>query len=68
MKPLMKTEKIRALLIENKVKQIDIARELDLCPGSINRVISGHYSSRRVQEAVAKAARVPFEKMWGKAA
>jgi transcriptional regulator with XRE-family HTH domain len=68
MKPIMKVEKIRALLIEHKVKQIDIARELDLSSGSINRVISGHYTSKRVQEAVAKAARVPFEKMWGKTA
>jgi len=68
MKPIMKVEKIRALLIENKVKQVDIARELGLSSGSINRVISGHYTSRRVQEAVSKAVHVPFEKMWGKAA
>lgn len=68
MKPIMKVEKIRALLIEHKVKQVDIAKELGLSSGSVNRVISGHYASRRVQEAVAKAAHVPFEKMWGKAA
>jgi predicted transcriptional regulator len=68
MKPLMKTEKIRALLIENKVKQTDIARSLGVTPGSVNRVISGHYTSRRVQEAIAEKTRVPFEKMWGKAA
>lgn len=68
MKPIMKVEKIRALLIEHKVKQTDIAKELGLSSGSVNRVISGHYTSRRVQEAVAKAARVPFEKMWGQAA
>jgi len=64
----MKTEKIRALLIENKVTQTSIAHELNITPGSVNRVISGHYASRRVQEAVARATRTPFEKMWGKAA
>jgi transcriptional regulator with XRE-family HTH domain len=68
MKPIMKVEKIRALLIENKVTQTAIAKELGLTPGSINRVISGHYTSKRVQEAVSRATRVPFEKMWGKAA
>lgn len=68
MKPIMKVEKIRALLIEHKVKQVDLARDLELSSGSISRVISGHYTSHRVQAAISKAVNVPFEKMWGKAA
>jgi predicted transcriptional regulator len=68
MKPKMKPEKIRALLVENKVKQVDIARDLRITSGAVSRVISGHYPSRRIQEAVAEKARVSFEKMWGKAA
>lgn len=68
MKPIMKPQKIRALLIENKAKQIDIARDLKVTSGAVNRVIDGHFPSRRIQEAIAEKARVPFDKMWGKAA
>lgn len=64
----MKPEKIRALLIENKVKQVDIARSLDVTSGAVNRVIDHHFKSRRIQEAIAENVRVPFEKMWRTAA
>lgn len=68
MKPTMKPEEIRALLIRNKEKQIEIARNLQVTSGAVNRVIDGHFVSRRIREALAEKARVPFEKMWGKAA
>jgi len=64
----MPPEKIRALLIENKVKQVDIAKDLGISTGCPGRVIDRHYKSRRVQEAIAQRVKIPFEKMWGKAA
>lgn len=64
----MKPEKIRSLLIEHKIKQVDIAKELNVSHGCIGRVIDRHYKSRRVQEAIARKVHVTFEKMWGKAA
>jgi predicted XRE-type DNA-binding protein len=68
MKPAMKPEDIRALLAKNKAKQIEIVRDLGVTSGAVSRVIDGHFPSRRIQEAIAKKVRVPFEQMWGKAA
>lgn len=65
---MMKPQKIRALLVENKAKQIEIARSLQVTSGAVSRVIDGHFPSRRIREALAEKARVPFEKMWGRAA
>lgn len=64
----MKPEKIRAVLIEKKVKQIEIAREFGVTSGAISRVIDGHFKSRRIQQAISEKAHIPFEKMWRKAA
>ena len=65
---MMKPQKIRALLIENKEKQIDIARALGVQPSSVGMAIDNKFVSRRIREAIAEKARVPFETMWGKAA
>ena len=64
----MRPEKIRSLLIENKVKQVEIARELNVSSGAVNRVIDRHFVSHRIREAIAAKVRVPFKKMWGSAA
>lgn len=63
----MKPEKIRSLLVEKKEKQIDIARELAVTPGAVNRVIDGHFVSDRIRAAISKRTGVPFKKMWGEA-
>lgn len=65
---MMKPQKIRALLIENKEKQIDIARSIGVRPSSVGMCIDGKFVSRRIREAIAEKARIPFEKMWGEAA
>lgn len=64
----MKPEKIRALLIENNAKQVDIARDLKVTPGAVNRVIDGHFVSRRIRLAIAEKAGVSFTRMWRAAA
>lgn len=64
----MKPQEIKAALIKNKEKQVDIARELKVQPSSVNMVIDGKFVSRRIRQAIADKARIPFEKMWGKAA
>lgn len=64
----MKPQKIRAILVEKEVKQADIARDLAVTRGAVSRVISGHFPSRRIREALAEKAGVPFDKMWGRAA
>ena len=65
---MMPPQKIRALLIEHKETQTSIARALGVQPSSVNMAIDNKFVSRRIREAIAKKARVPFEKMWGKAA
>lgn len=67
MKP-MKPEEIRGEMARRKVKPISIARDLQVSPSAITRVIDGEFVSRRIREAVANHARVPFERMWGKTA
>lgn len=64
----MKPQKIRALLIENKETQTQIARDLNITQGAVARVIDYHFVSKRIREAIANKARVPFEKMWGRKA
>lgn len=64
----MKPQDIKAALIKNREKQIDIARELGVQPSSVNMCIDGKFVSRRIRQAIADRARIPFEKMWGKAA
>ena len=64
----MKPQKIRALLIENKITQTSIAKDLKVTQGAVNRVIDGHFISRRIREAIASRVNIPFEKMWERAA
>jgi DNA-binding XRE family transcriptional regulator len=65
---MMKPQKIRALLIENKETQTAIARSLGVQPSSVNMAIDNKFVSRRIREAIAEKARVSFDAMWGKAA
>lgn len=64
----MKPEKRRALMAENKVKQVEIARDLKVSSVAVSRVIDGQFASKRIREAVAQKTGTTFEKMWGAAA
>lgn len=60
--------KIKALLIKNGIKQVDIANELGIKRCTVSAVIGGHGQSRPVKRKVAELLKVDYEKLWGKAA
>lgn len=57
-------DEIRAALIRNRITQRSIARDLDVSPSLVHRVIDGLNVSDRVRRAVAKAARIDIERIW----
>jgi len=62
----MSPNKIKAMMVERGVKQVDIARELGIAPSSVGGAIKGYrqHRSRRVHEAVARRVGKPIEKLW----
>lgn len=62
----MSPNKIKALLVENRIKQKDIADELGITCGAVSAAISGNrrYRSRRVHEAVARRVGLLVEELW----
>jgi transcriptional regulator with XRE-family HTH domain len=63
--------KLKAMLIEKGIKQIDIAREMGVTKGTISGAIGGHHNSRAVKMKVAELLKVDIEKierLWSKAA
>jgi len=60
--------KIKVLLVRRKIKQKDIAKELGVTPGMISGVISGDLQSHRVKLGIAEALKIPYTKLWGRAA
>ena len=64
----MKPQEIKAALIKNKITQVSIARDIGVSQPSVNMVIEGRLVSRRIRQAISDKVRIPFEKVWGKAA
>ncbi|MGE5606547.1 MAG: transcriptional regulator [Bacteroidota bacterium] len=62
----MTSREIRAHLILNGVKCVDLARQLGVHQTAVTLIITRRENSRRIQEAVAKAINKPFEEVWGK--
>lgn len=64
----MTPNKIKALLIENNVRQREIAAELGVTPGTVSAAISGDpkYRSRRIHEAVSARVKKPIRQLWPK--
>jgi len=60
----MKPQKIRALMIENDVRQTDVANHLGLSRATVCSVISGRSTSRRVSTEIARRLNMPIEKLW----
>lgn len=61
----MTANEIRANLILNGVKNMDIAKKLKVTPGAVTLIIYGYENSRRIQEAIAEAIHKPFQEVWG---
>lgn len=55
---------IQAALKKRGIKQVDIARSEQVSETQINRVIYGRDRSRRVENAISKAARIPASTLW----
>lgn len=61
----MTSREIRASLILNGVKCVDIAKQLGVQKPAVTLIITRKQKSRRIQEAIAKAINKPFEEVWG---
>lgn len=64
----MHKQKIKAMLVERGIRQVDIARELGLKKETVNTVLNNHGTSRRVKEHIAKRLGRPVEYLWPKQA
>lgn len=61
---MMTPNEIRAALILNEVKVIDIAKSLDLKHSNVSVVISGGKSTPRVRQAIADAIGRPVDEVF----
>lgn len=57
-------DEIRVELIRNKVRQADIAKELDVHPATVSRVIDGLTASDRIRRAIAKKIGIDVKFLW----
>jgi len=61
----MDRQKIKALLVERGITQIEIARRLNLSPQTVATVINRRGRSYRVERMIAELLGVPYEDLWG---
>ena len=60
----MTPKEIKILMMQNDVRQIDIARKLGLAKTTVNTIVNRKGKSRRVQAYIAAILRVPFKNLW----
>jgi predicted transcriptional regulator len=60
--------RIRVLLLENDVRQKDIANDLGVEPPAVSAVISGRTRSLKIEEAIARACKTARENLFPPAA
>ena len=58
------------MIIDARVKQSEIAKEVGVCRSYVNQIVLGKYLFRgdrsdRVRKAVARRLGRPFEEVWG---
>ncbi len=56
--------RIKALMVLNGIKGVDIARKLKVSPVTVYIVVAGRGKSRRIQKAIADALHIPFDDLW----
>jgi len=56
--------RVKAALVLNGIKQIEIARRLHLTAGTVSAVIAGKRQSARIQRAIARALGTTIEELW----
>ncbi len=62
--------RIKSLLVHYGITGVDIARELDVSPITVNVVIGGYGTSRRIQKEIwrqlkRRAHQLSYEELWG---
>lgn len=57
-------EGIKAALRLQGSSLADVARRLEVAPATVTSVSQGRMQSRRVQDALAEAVKVPAEQLW----
>ena len=60
----MSKKQIKILLLQNDVKQADIARKLKVSKQAIHNVIKGIAESRRIKIEIARAVGMRIEDIW----
>ena len=55
---------IKALLVKNRIKQVEIARNLNVSEATVSRVVSRKERSRRVQKEIARVLNLTYEELW----
>lgn len=58
------------MIVDARLKQSVIAREVGVCRSYVNQIVLGKYTFRgdrsdRVRKAVARHLGIPFEEVWG---
>ncbi len=55
---------IKKALLDARLRQIDIARNLRITRQGVSAIVRGKHSSLRVKRAIAKATRKRVEELW----
>ncbi|MEO5358470.1 MAG: hypothetical protein H7844_14405 [Nitrospirae bacterium YQR-1] len=61
---MTKEQRIKVAFILNNVKAVDIARSEGVDRSAIYHVIAGRSTSLRLQQAIASAARIPYNELF----
>ena len=64
----MASKNIKAIMVEAKVPGKQIATQLKVSEAAVSQVVHKKIRSRRIQQAIAEAVGIPYERLWGKAA
>ena len=64
----MAAKSVKAIMVDAKVPGKQIAEDMDVSPAAVSQVVNRKIRSRRIQQAIADAVGLPYEKLWGKAA
>lgn len=64
----MTPNRLRSILVDRGITVRQLAKELDVCPGTVSGVINRHHTSKRTKQYIAERLGLPYEKIWGKAA
>lgn len=59
-----KNNEIKALLVRKGIRQVDIARKLNVTRGTVSAVLNGLRESNRVRRTIARALGLKVSDLW----